>query len=108
MDDQFFVRILHRRADLTKEPQAVVDGELISVAILIDGRAFDVLHDQIRRTIFTAAAVEKLHDVGMVEGREGLPLIAKTMEDLFSVDSRLNHFNRNLFAIILIVALAEI
>ncbi|MGC1789546.1 MAG: hypothetical protein WA718_22645, partial [Terriglobales bacterium] len=60
----FFVRILHRGADLPKKPQAVIDRELVKIAILVNGRSFHILHHQIRRTIFGAAAIEQLHNVG--------------------------------------------
>src|SRR5580658_2050644 len=108
MDHELFVGILHGGADFAKEPQTFVDRELILVAILVDGWAFDMLHDQIGRAVFAASAVEELHDVGMVESREGLALVAKSMENLLGIDSGLNHFDRNLLSIVLIVPLAEI
>ena len=108
MDHELFVGILNGGADLAKKPQTFVDRELIFVAILVDGRTFDMLHHQIGRAVLAASAVEELHDVRMVECREGLALVAKSMENLLGIDSGLNHFDRNLLAIVLIVPLAEI
>jgi hypothetical protein len=108
VDHELFMGIMHGRTNLAKKPQSFVDGELIFVAILVYGRAFYVLHDQIGRAILAAAAVEELHNIGMVEGCEGLALIAKSIENLLRIDSGLNHFDRDLLAIILVVAFAEI
>src|ERR1039458_354624 len=108
MNHQLFMRVLHRGTDLAKEPQTVVDGELVQIAILVNGQAFHILHHQIRGTIFAAAAVEELHNVGMVQRRKCLSLIAETVKDLLGVDSGLDHFYRNLLPIVLVVALAQI
>src|SRR5580704_4938258 len=67
-----------------------------------------MLHHQIRETIFAAAAIQELHNVGMIKCCECLSLVAETVKDLFGVDSGLDHFYRNLFAIVLVVALAQI
>src|SRR5208282_6911537 len=65
MNHQILVRILHRGTDFTKKPQAVVDRELVPIAIPINGQAFHVLHYQVRGAVFAAAAVEEFDNVRM-------------------------------------------
>src|SRR5271163_4075353 len=108
MNHSIFVRVLHCGTDLAKEPQAVVDGELVKIAILVNGQTFHIFHYQERGAVLAAAAVEEFHDVGMVQRRKCLPLIAKTLEDLLGVNSGLDHFYSYLLAIVLVVALAQI
>src|ERR1022692_2230242 len=108
MNHKLFMRVLYRGADLAKEPQTVIDGELVKIGILVNGQALHILHHQIRGTILAAAAVEQFHNVRMVQRRQGLALIAEPLQDLFGVDSRLDHFYRNLLAIVLVVALAQV
>src|SRR5208282_3283012 len=102
------MRVLHRGTDFAKKSEAVVDGELVTIAILVNRRTLTIFHHQIRRTIFAAATVEEFHNVGMVQCREGLSLIAKPLQNLLGVDSGFDHFYRNLLAIILVVTLAQI
>ena len=44
----------------------------------------------------------------MVQCRERLALVAKTLQDLFGADSRLDHLDGDALAIILVIALPQI
>jgi hypothetical protein len=74
----------------------------MGVTICVDGRAFDVIHDQERHPIFGGASVEQLYDIGMVERGESLTLVPKTPEQIGVAQTGRNDFNRNLFSVLIV------
>src|ERR1035438_8304147 len=74
----------------------------MGVTICADGRAFDIIHDQIRHPIFGRASVEQLYDIGMVKGSERLALVPKTPEQVGVSQTGRNNFDRNLFSVLII------
>ncbi len=57
MNDQVFVRVSNRGADLTKQFQNRSQVRLSIPAVLFDGYAIDVLYDQIRQSVPEGAAL---------------------------------------------------
>ena len=63
VDHQVLMDVVHGRAQIAEQIDPLVHAELPHVAIHIDGIAFDVLHDEIRRAFLGRAAVEQVRDV---------------------------------------------
>ena len=57
MNDQPLMRKLNGGTNLRKEFQSFIDGKLVFLAILIDGRSLDQLHDQERKPFLSGAAI---------------------------------------------------
>ena len=93
MDDQGLVGILHREADSTEQPQAFGDRQSVSIAIFVDTNALDVLHNEIGQSFFSAPTIKEPYDAGVVQGCQGLSLVAETPEDFILVRSRLQHLD---------------
>ena len=70
MQDQVAVRVRHRREHVEEEPHPGVDAELPVAAPAIDGRALDVLENQIGLAAVRDAGIEQPGDVRMREAGE--------------------------------------
>jgi hypothetical protein len=79
MHDEVSVRVVHRRAHLAKQVQAVADREPAVGTVPIDGRAFDELHHQVRDAVVGLTSVEEARDVRVVERGQDPALAAKTL-----------------------------
>jgi hypothetical protein len=90
VDDAFLVCVLDGLADLDEEVEALVDGELVFVAVGGDGGAVDELHDEVWAAGFGGAGVVDLGDVLVVHHREGLALGLEAGDDLGAVHAGLD------------------
>ena len=82
---QVLVRVLHRGADLAEEVDPGVEPQAVPVAVLVDGRALDVLHDQVRPAVVGRAAVQQARDAGVVEGGQDLAFGAEPGREVGAV-----------------------
>ena len=71
---QIAMRILHRRADLNEQLEALANEQGAAVAIRVDGFAIDVFHHEIGRSVLEIAAVDQSRDRRMIERGEDMPL----------------------------------
>ncbi len=71
------VGILDRRADLPEQGHALADPKLMLVAKGIDGRSFDILHDEVRNALLRCASVENARDVGVIKCGKDFPFLVK-------------------------------
>ena len=74
---------------------------------MVDRTTFDVFHHEVRNTVGSFAGVEESSDVGMIQIGEDLHLVAKASANSFAAESRVDEFDRNLLAVIFIVAFCE-
>ena len=102
------MRVMDGGANSLKEFQSVFGVERVQIAIVIDRQALDVLHHQVRSIVFRRAAIEQTRDVGMIKGRENLPLVAKAAHDKIRVHAAANQLDGDLLSILIIIAFAEI
>ena len=96
------MRVVHRRADGAEQPQPLADGQPVAVAMLIDGSAFDVLHHQVWQSLLGAAAVQELHDIGVIERRQRLPLVAETTQDFLAVEAGPHNLDGDALAVLVV------
>jgi hypothetical protein len=108
MNDQILVRVVHGRAYIHEEPQPRRDVEPVSVAVLRDGQAIHVLHDDVRVPILGDAAVQQPRDVRMHEGRQNLPLGDEALVQRIGHVARANQLDRDLMLELPIGALGEV
>src|SRR5262249_43126885 len=74
MDYSFLVGMLYRVADRRDQFHALPHGDVVLVAKVSDGYAFDQLHHEIWQTRGGSAPVEDLRDIGVIHDGQGLPL----------------------------------
>src|SRR5215204_1276427 len=79
-------------ADSAKEFQPFGNVQLMAVAITIERLAFDVLHHEVRQTVFSSAAVEQSRDMRMIECCEYLSFFTKPAKDEISIHPALDQF----------------
>src|SRR5215203_5906170 len=79
-------------AKRAKQFQTLGDIQLVTVAISVERLTFDVLHHEIRKAIFSCAAVEQTADMRMIECREYLSLFTKTAQDEVGIHTALHQF----------------
>ena len=89
VDDAFLVGVLDAAADLPKEADAVLEGQLVGCAIVGDGRAAQQLHDEEGPTVWGHAGIEHGGDAGMLHGGEHAALLLEAGEDLAGVHAAL-------------------
>jgi hypothetical protein len=82
MNQAFLMRVLYRVADLDEQIKATAESEVVLIAELDNGDAFDQLHNEVRPAGFGRAAVQDARDARMVHHRQGLTLGFETSDDL--------------------------
>ena len=98
MDDPLGVGVLDGLADRHEERQALGDAQAGVVAVLRDGDALDVVHDDEGPAALGLAAVEHLGDVGVVHQSQGLALHLEARQDGPRVHPRLDELHGHLAA----------
>src|SRR2546425_4450426 len=87
---------------LAEQLQALRNGKMVSIAVFVDRMAFDVVHDQIGETVVGTAAIEQLHNIGVIEHRQGLAFIKETAQELAPIEIRPQQLNGYLHAELLV------
>ena len=77
VDNQWAMRVLDSVADFAEQVQALGDPQALSVAVLGDRYAFDILHDQEGPAGPGLTSVEKAGDVGVLETSQDAALAAQ-------------------------------
>ena len=95
VDHALGVGVLHGLADRHEERETLGDAQAGVVAILGEGDALDVLHDEERPAALGRAAVEHLGDVRVVHQGQGLPLRLEPRQDGPRVHPRLDELQRH-------------
>ena len=95
MDDGFLMRVLHSLADLREQREAIVKREAKLVAVLGDGQAGDVLHDEVGAAFGRGAGIEHLGDVGMFHERQRLAFGLEAGDDGTGVHAGLDQLDRH-------------
>lgn len=72
--------VLDRGADLKEKVEALLDSEFAGVAVFIDGRPLDVIHEKVGETFRGDASVEEFDDVGVIESGESFALLEKVSD----------------------------
>ena len=74
VDDALLMGMLDRLADGDEEPEAVLGGEPVPVAVVGEGNAPGELHNEIGTAGLGGSGVEDLGDIGVVHDGQGLTL----------------------------------
>src|SRR4029434_8117144 len=83
--DKILMSMVHCQTERSEHAQAIFNGHLLRVAILVDGQTLDILHDNVRVAIGSLAAIKQSSDVGVIEGCQDLSLLAKPPEDAIGI-----------------------
>ena len=62
MNDGFLMGMLHAFTDADEESKAFRNAEFLSIAVLGDGSALDILHDEVGLTIWCGAGIENFRN----------------------------------------------
>ena len=100
---QVLMRILHRLTDHAEQFQSLPDVQILLFAILRDGQAIDVLHDEVRKPILGRAAIQQSRNKRMLQVRQDLPLLAETPQHGVGIHAALQDLDSD-FLLIVIVA----
>jgi hypothetical protein len=76
--------------------QAVLDAQIVLVAVLDERNALDQLHDEERPPRLRRSRIQHPSDVGMVHHRQSLPLLLEARDDLHGVHAQLDDLQRDL------------
>ncbi len=88
VNDALLVGVLDGLAELHEQVQALLDVELVPVAVLGDGHAGDVLHHEVRSAILGRSGVEDLGHTGVVHHGQRLSLGLEPGDDLPGVHAQ--------------------
>ena len=91
MYDTLLVRVLDCLADFQEQGEACFNGQLMLVAVVGDGQAFNKLHDKKGSPAKCHACIVDMGNVGMIEKGQYLALRLEMGNDLFRVHARLDH-----------------
>ena len=95
VNDLAIVRMLDRVEHVEAQPHAIRDVQTAIVGVAIDRRAGDVLHHEVGKPLRRGAAIEEAGDVGMVQRREHLPLVAEATHDEVGIHAAADHLDRD-------------
>src|SRR5262249_19217326 len=104
VDHQVLVRVFDAIAYAKEQFQALPHIEPTLVAICIYGLAWNKLHHEVRPTIGSRAPVENLRDIGVIEMRQNLALLAKPADEEIRVHPPLENLDGHQPAKFVIVA----
>ena len=92
MNHAFVVRVLNGVAHKEKKLQSFADRHLFAIAVLRDGHALDVLHDEVRSALAGGPSIEDPCDIRVVHDRQGLALVGKARKHLARVHPQFDDF----------------
>ena len=95
MHDQVAVRMLDRRAYREEQFETLGDAASPLVAVLVDGKAFDELHHEVRQALVCGAGVEELRDVRVLQAGEDLSLRAEAPGEHVAVRAAPDRLDRD-------------
>ena len=95
VDNSLLVRVLHAFADFDEEFKPLVRRHALSVAVLRDGHARHVFHDEIRLAV-RRPGVKNLRDGGMIHDCKGLALRLEALDHGLVIHSALDEFQCDL------------
>ena len=106
MNDQAFVDLLDRAAELQEDADPTFHAHPAFVAELVQRLAVDELHDEVRTPIFRGATVDETSDVRIFQLCENAALLEELVEEILFF--RLEEFDREAWAGISILPRGEI
>src|SRR5262249_38746560 len=81
VDDPLVVSVLHRVAHARQQSHASGQIEAMTANVLVQGRAADELHREIRLAVVAKARLVYLGDAGVVQPTEDLRFVRETLTD---------------------------
>ena len=95
VNHEVLVRVLHRGADSAEQPQALRNRQRLSIAVLGDRSAIDVLHDEERSAIRQRARIQQSRDVRVLERGEDLLFQLEPLQRGLAGDFVPQHLDRD-------------
>ena len=92
MNDPLPVGMLNAFAHLDKEFKTVLDIKSMGITVLGDRNAADVLHGEVRPSLWRGTGIEDTRNVGVVHHGESLTLGFKPGHNLLRVHADFDHF----------------
>src|ERR1044071_1024443 len=95
MDDKMLMGVMDRGADLAEELEPRRNAKVMAIAILVDPKAFDVLHDEKRNTIRGNSTAIEVGNVWIIQAREDMFFVAKSRHDVVCAHRGTDKFQCN-------------
>jgi hypothetical protein len=108
MNNELLMGMVNDGANGTKQMRAFPERERGSLAVLGNRLAVNVLHDDVRTAIVSAATVEDCCNVGMREVGENLPFTAKAADDQLRIQALSHEFYGDVLGIFGIAAYCQV
>src|SRR5262245_42363998 len=99
---------MYGAADNLKQLEPCDRIELARFAVLVDGFAEDVLHNEVRKPVFSGPAIQQASDIGVIQAREDLTLAVETAHNVVRVHAALNELDCDLFPERIVVAGSQV
>ena len=88
------VRVLDGLAQPLEYLEPFARRQALTVAVLRDRHAVDVLHDEVRRAVLCGPGVERAGDAGVVHAGEHAAFLFEPLEDAFGIETVLDTLQR--------------
>jgi hypothetical protein len=95
MDHSLLVSMLNSLAHLYEEIEPFTNGQAMSITMIGNRDALNVLHDKVGSSFIRASSLKYLGDVRVIHQSECLSLRLKAGHDLFGVHAALDQLERN-------------
>ena len=96
VNDRPLVGMLNTFTDLREQLETLLDIRAISIAVLRDWQAIDVVHHEERPSPLGGPRIEDASDVGMAHQRQRLPLRLEPGDHLVGVHATVDHLEGDL------------
>src|SRR5215470_6157508 len=95
MNYQLLVGVLDRIADLYEESQPIADVQSLSISVLIERLAIDVLHHKVGISVRRGPAAQQPADVRMIQRCQDLPFVAEPPQNEIAIKAAFDQFDRD-------------
>jgi hypothetical protein len=96
VDDELRMGVEHSPAHVLKKSEPLINGQVVGIAIRVNGLPLDVLHGEVGLAFISKPAIEQAGDVGMLEPCQDLPFRTKPLQDRLGIHTALNELEGHL------------
>ena len=96
MDHEIAVGVRHRGQHVEKQPDALLDAQIVALAVLIDGLAPHIFQDEVRLAIAFDTGIQQMSDVRMLQAGQHASLAREALLRRMPDESRVQELDRHL------------
>ncbi len=92
MNDSFLMGVMHPFADISKQPEPLLNIESILITVSSDGHALDVFHYEVRPASLCCSGVKYMGNIRMIQQGQGLAFGLEAGDYLRRIHAGLDDF----------------